>query len=62
MFINVIRQHFYMNDTKSNRVFVFIASGESKPESFCGSVLIKIYSASFHHTFRDKRVYSFSEQ
>ena len=37
MLINVIRQHFYMDDTKSNRVFVFIACGESKLESFCGS-------------------------
>ena len=43
MFTNAVRQHFYMEDTKSNRVFVFIASRESKSESFCGSVPVTIW-------------------
>ena len=39
MFINAIRQHFYMKDAKSNRVFVFVASRESKSESWrCDSI------------------------
>lgn len=52
MFTNAIRQHFYMKDTKSNRVFVFIASRESKSESFCGSVPVAIWGI-FSSYFRE---------